>query len=306
MSKYTTEVRFICETLSGLSESAGGNSVENIIATARPKVFDFEFPIFDRNYLPTLETKILKHFYTREIGQETVGLWKLKLNTKLNEIMPYYNQLYNSELIEFNPMYDVNYTRSGSESLSQSESTSNSQSTTESHSSSQSESYSASMSEQLSESLSVSESETASENERNSLLPNTNSWELIQDTPQNGLTGVSELNYLTKAVKNTNGGDTQEYINKGQSGSRQALNTTNRTAGNINNHSSGMSASDQGNMATTSSGTRNALDTKGYLESIVGYRSNNPSKLLEDFRDTFLNIDMMIIHELEPLFMQLW
>ena len=111
MSKYTTEVRYICETAAGLTNSEGYNSVEDIIYKALPSVFNFTFPIFDESYRSVIETKILKHFYTREIGFETVGLWKLKLNTKLNEIMPYYNKLYKSELLEFNPLYDVDLTR---------------------------------------------------------------------------------------------------------------------------------------------------------------------------------------------------
>ena len=111
MSKYATQVRFICETAAGLSDSEGQTSIKQIIAAAIPSVFDFDFPIFDESYRNVLETKILKHYYTREIGLETVGLWKLKLDTKLNEIMPFYNQLYKSELIEFNPMYDVDLTR---------------------------------------------------------------------------------------------------------------------------------------------------------------------------------------------------
>ena len=110
MSKYTTEVRFICEHLCGLDESKGYNDIGTIISNARQKIFDFEYPIFDDNYKSVLETKILRHYYTREIGQETVGLWKLKLCTKLNDIMPYYNQLYKSAVIEFNPMYDMDLT----------------------------------------------------------------------------------------------------------------------------------------------------------------------------------------------------
>lgn len=258
MSKYTSEIRFLCESISGLSESAGGNSVNEIISTARPLIFNFDYPIFDTNYKEVLETKILKHFYTQEIGLETFGLWKLKLDTKLNEIMPYYNQLYESELIEFNPMYDTNYTRSGSESLSQSESTDNSLS------------------------MSQSESESLSENDRNSLLPESYSWELYQDTPQNGLTGVPDMTYLTNATKRQQGGQDQQYLNHSRS------------------------ASSSGNSATSSSGNRQALDTKGYLESIVGYKGNNPSKLLQDYRDTFLNIDKMVIKELTDLFMKLW
>lgn len=110
MSKYTTEVRFICEHFAGLDKSEGFDSVEDIISVARTKIFDFSYPIFSEAYRPILETKILRHFYTREIGYETYGLWKLHLDAKLNEIMPYYNKLYESELLEFDPLSNVNKT----------------------------------------------------------------------------------------------------------------------------------------------------------------------------------------------------
>lgn len=105
MSKYTTEVRFICEQVSGLEESKGYDDTEEIIEAARPKIFDFDYPFFDPAYKPILERKILDHYYTREIAYETYGLWKQKLRAKMREIMPYYNKLYESELIKFNPLY---------------------------------------------------------------------------------------------------------------------------------------------------------------------------------------------------------
>lgn len=110
MSSYTTQVRFICETAAGYNESQGYGKVDEIIHKAIPYVFDFQFPIFDEQYRETLCTKILKHYYTREICEETVGLWKLRLATKMNEIMPYYNKLYESELIKFDPMKDTDTT----------------------------------------------------------------------------------------------------------------------------------------------------------------------------------------------------
>ena len=87
MSKYTTELRYICEMYAG-GESKGYSDVNKVIQAAIPKVFDFDFPIFDEAYRNVLCTKILKHYYTREIAAETVGLWKLWLDTKMNEIMP--------------------------------------------------------------------------------------------------------------------------------------------------------------------------------------------------------------------------
>ena len=111
MSKYTTEVRFICEKAAGFDESVGYSDVENVLNDSWAKVFDFDFPIFDENYRPVLCKKILKHYYTREIGFETVALWKLKLNMMMNEIMPYFNKLYDSELLKFNPLHDADYTK---------------------------------------------------------------------------------------------------------------------------------------------------------------------------------------------------
>ena len=59
--------------------------------------FDFQmtqYPIFDENYRETLNHNILYHYYENEIGFETAALFRLYLNQKLNEIMPYYNELY--------------------------------------------------------------------------------------------------------------------------------------------------------------------------------------------------------------------
>jgi hypothetical protein len=118
MSKYTTEVRYICEEAAGLQDSVGYNNIESVITTAAPVIFDFDFPIFDEAYRLPLEKTILRHYYTREIGEETVGLWKLRLWDRLSLIMPYYNKLYYSETLQFNPLYDVDYTRTSTTDLS--------------------------------------------------------------------------------------------------------------------------------------------------------------------------------------------
>lgn len=110
MSNFTTEVRFICESEAGATESKGFNCVDEILRKSVKKVFNFDFPIFDEKYRIPLETKILRYYYTREICDETVGLWKLRLYNRLNLIMPYYNQLYESALLKFNPLYDVDLT----------------------------------------------------------------------------------------------------------------------------------------------------------------------------------------------------
>lgn len=188
MSKYTTEVRYICEEYAGLNQSAEYPDVEDVISASKEKIFG-NFPIFDEAYRGVLEQKILRHYYTREIGFETVALWKLKLNTKMNEIMPYYNQLYKSELIQFNPLYDIDLTRdykrdtkgenSGENSFNGRENGSASSSTTD----------------------------------------ESTSWNKFNDTPQGGLQGIDSDTYLTSATKVTNesetrsGSTTGNYVN---------------------------------------------------------------------------------------------
>ncbi len=104
MSRYTTEVRYICESLAGLDKSVGYSNVNEVIEKSRNRIFP-PFEIFDESYRSVIETKILKHFYTREIGAETFGLWQLRLDAKLSVIMPYYNKLYKAINIDI-PVID--------------------------------------------------------------------------------------------------------------------------------------------------------------------------------------------------------
>ena len=55
---------------------------------------------------------------------------------------------------------------------------------------------------------------------------------------------------------------------------------------------------------TTSS---NVGTTENYLETLVGKQGTESfSSLLNKFRETFLNIDMMVIEEFSDLFFGLW
>ena len=262
MSKYTTELRYICESSIGNDKAGGYNKVADIIAQARPKIFDFSYPIFDESYRSVLETKIIKHYYTREIGQETYGLWKLKLDTKLNEIMPYYNQLYRSELLEFNPLYNFNITRDHSTKFDSKRTTGND--------------------------VSSSESTNSNENNRNTnnttkTTDNTHK-DLYSDTPQGAIYNLENETYLTNARKVTD--DTYDNITSTDTGNR---------SGNI-----------QSSSRVISDGDDDFNSTEDYLEHVYGFEGKDASELLIKYRNTFLNIDMQVIEELEELFFQLW
>ena len=264
MSKYTTEVRFICETAAGLTESVGYNSIDEVLDGARDSVFDFDFPIFDESYRAVLENKILKHYYTREIGAETVGLWKLWLNTRLNEIMPYYNKLYESELIKFNPMYDVDLTTDYNKE--------------DNGTNNKTGSFSQSGSDSTSGTDGISST-------KNDAIKNDH-WDYYSDTPQGGVNGLADNTYLTNARHITDDGT-------GSTSSVTGTNTISRTGEN----------SKSGN-STDNATIRNVED---YLHHVVGKTGGvSYSKMLKEFRDTFLNIDMLVIGELKDLFMNLW
>lgn len=105
MSNFTTQVRYLCESFGG--EAHGVREIDNQIKRANKTIFDFDYPIFDNNYKEELELKIIRHYYMREIGAETFGLWQLYLCDKMNEIMPYYNQLYTSTLLKLEPLINI-------------------------------------------------------------------------------------------------------------------------------------------------------------------------------------------------------
>lgn len=57
-----------------------------------------------------LAKKIVEHYYMREIGQETIGLFKHYARVTMNEIMEEYLPLIYSSSIEYDPLINVNYT----------------------------------------------------------------------------------------------------------------------------------------------------------------------------------------------------
>lgn len=243
MSKYTTEVRFICETEAGLSESVGYSNIEEVINRAIPRVFSFNFPIFDERYRRVLCKKILKHYYTREICEETYALWKLRLDCRMNEIMPYFNQLYASELIKFNPLYDTDVTKKGNR-------------------------------KQDNKDTQTAKSTTTGTGKVTNNSQGTDR-DLYSDTPQGSLQNIENETYLTNARKQTS----------------EANGTTNS------------------NSTQTASGEqeKKVNSTEDYIETITGkYGGMSYSKMLMDYRDTFLNIDVQIIEKLSDLFFGLW
>ena len=228
MSKYTTQLRYICEEKAGLLESTG--DYNKIIAESYKKIIHPETALFDPEYEAVLFPKIIRHYYFDEIAHETVAHFVFKLNLKLDEILPYYNQLYESALLEFNPLTDVDYTVKG-----------------EKHDNNTADI-------------------TRTDNLVNSVT-NKNK-DLVSDTPQGTLDNVDINNnlYITGATV------TDGIINNENRGTQKHANV-------IKNNNE-------------------------YIERVTGKRGGlTNSEMLLKFRETFLNVDMMIINNLKNCFM---
>lgn len=169
MSKYTTEVRFICEREAGLSESRGLDDVEDILDNSWYAIFKEDFPIFDEGHRAELCKSILRHYYLREICCETVAVWKMWLRQRMKEIMPKYNVMYEANARKFDFLNDVDLTterdKEGSGSNGQVVKGSNSGKTT---------------------------SNVTDDS-------NSESWDKYSDTPQGALDNVKNGTYLTNA-----------------------------------------------------------------------------------------------------------
>lgn len=180
MSRYTTTIKDICEMYANIDRQ-NIKSPKALINYSVRKIFDFPVNI-GRPNTNELLCKLLLHYYTREICAETIGLWKLFLEDKVNEISEMYKLMYSAEKLQF----EYDYTKKVIEKETR-------KTTTE-----------------------------KKENYTNTTDNENNSSELgaFSDTPEGTLTGVDELSYLSTAQKtqsktkenstNTNTGETTD------------------------------------------------------------------------------------------------
>lgn len=110
MSKYTMMIKDIVNDYSKNIESS---KIDDKLDEARKYIFDFNYPIIDESTKKRIEIAILKHYYFREIAFETIGIFKIKLNDRLNLIMSRYNALYEKQDLTLSPYINSYLSESG-------------------------------------------------------------------------------------------------------------------------------------------------------------------------------------------------
>lgn len=296
MSKYTTLLRWPIENR--LDELELSHTEQNW-----PQVYGFlgldDYPIFDELYRQTLNDKIIRRYYMREIGFETVGLFVWNLRTHMHEIMPYYNELYKTLNIIDDPLYTRDMSFKETWDRDESESSTGERSGEESSSTDASEDVttngtSKSAASDASESKSHEDAnQSASSSDRN----------VFQDTPMNGLdTGaIQAMDYATNVTFDD--GSTSSESERDTTGST----TTNRTETGETSETRGTSSHSDtdgtSHESTTDARTGRFDGSREHRET--GY-DRPQSELLLTYRKTLVNIDLMIVDSCASLFMGLW
>lgn len=321
------------------------------------------YPIFNEDYREYLNNKILRHYYFYEIGAETPDRFNYYLETKMNEIMPYYNQMYESELLKYNPLV-TDYseekifrdTANEKESADQTgqqmaETTGDRYSGVTSGNNdtdfSSTQTVSGTNKDNITETIdshSTTENDLHTETDTTSDgtgSTNTNGsrYEVFSDLPQNQLnisttingdsggatyqvdgyatttTGENSVQHSetetheegTSTSSNTGTVDVDGNSTRTQTGSGENTSETTQTqkTGLATRQTDDNERNINRNSATFGSkiSTGRELENESTIRYLTGRSGQSPSRLLQELRSTFLNIDMDIIEELKPLFM---
>ena len=305
MSSYTTQLRYICESLTGHTESVGYNDTKAVITAAVPLVFDFDFPIFDENHRNTLCSKIIAHYYNDEIAYETVGLFKFNLRTKMNEIMPYYNTLYTfaEKAFKENIMNTKNLTKTA-EAHTKTEDSGSAKTDTIVNSSALSTTTNDLATEKYTKNGSE-QSNTKNGTDKTVSSTQVNDITHTSDTPMGALTDLTTGKYMTSGTVNkgtTTGENTVTTSETGKITKTEIGGETTTNTGTVT-----VKDTDKSNTTTKNTDSNSGKTDTNTEETVTGYDGTRiPAELFGAFREKLVDIDLLIINELQELFISIW
>ncbi len=295
-------------------------SQKEMIEKGRQMLFDFDYPIFDENYRSVFETHFIRNFYMREIGFETEWLFKFNLESWLNIHMPYFNKLFESELLTYNPLQntEMNETHNRKNNKSQNENVDTTQSTKSEETTNQKTDQSSNIDGKSHS----SNKETSNNHESGSKNSNVEkdqdnfNRKLTSDIPDSRLQlsetdGEGIINYASYIEENSenNKETTSNKITESKD-SNGEIDNTNDTTSNVT--SSENANTDITSNADTSLNRNNKLtseinDTEDYIQHYVGkIGSITYPEMVMKQRESFIRIEKMIFKEMNDLFMLIY
>ena len=272
-------------------------------------IWAFDYPsYYQGDEKAAFEKKVIDHYYFRQIGQETVGRWLHLFRARIREIMPYYLQMYKSVEI-MNKIEDPFGNVDVTETFEQTETgdrTGNTTGKTTANQTSSVESetdYTDTDTHTTTDDTSERVSDTINETDtRNESAAKEHRY---SNTPSTSIDSLDD--YLTEASRDN---DTIE-------GSNQHTGNNSRTATAEGEHTTIGTTTRTGTEATTGTGN-SVTDTEGTTTE----QSNNTIKHtltrkgnqgvntyahdMIEFRQSFIDVDMMIINNLQDLFLMVY
>ena len=263
--------------------------------------FNYEFYCDDLEVKKKFEEKFINHYWLHEIGCETPARWNQMLKSRLNLTMPYYRQLYQTELASQNINFllnkdlretfireiDTENQLSGTNTTNQSSSGTNSFSQTGSTNSTNSMTQSAT-------------SSSTNSTEQNGTTTNTHKESAIND-------GVA-MATLSEGYLTGTSSDSGTSTNDSTSSSTSENESTASSSSTDDNETSGTSNSTD---SVETTGTSSQTGNEKMVEKTVFLSQGNigvtsSAELLQKWREVLINIDEMIIKDCHGLFMQVY
>lgn len=254
------------ESLTGRTEPVSVEGLPQLFEDARSLLFT-NFPIYDENHRFILENLIMGRYLTREIAFTPFAAWKFKLNQKLAEIMPLYNEMYKITYDLTNPYDDTQYTRTVQTER-------NKNSTTD-------------RDKTLNKTLSQSFDSNSNTDTDSSFTPGTTSVETNIDTPQSEIESFLAGKYMSGATKSYMEGEDHTFNH-----------TATDSSGNQN--TTGVDTENE-------DVTQKENEGVGVDEKFSGKRGGKSYiELMIERRNNIINIDEMILNDLEELFFMVY
>lgn len=270
------------------------------------------YPIYDSAYRAVLNAKIIKRYSFREIGLETPDLFNFFLDMRMGEIMPRYNKLYLAEALIFNPLFNTDLAETttrktenvavGQSSSGEDTTTSGTGTATGTGSGTSTETGSGTATGTGSGTATGTWSGTTTHATVKNIIADS-------DTPQGSLTimDLESGGYASKVEISEQSFDVpDETTNAQDSATTSAQDNATTNAQDIATTTAQDSATTNAQTGATLATAATASEgttTDDYVRHVAGYQGQNPTEMLMKYRDSLINIDVMIIESLNDLFM---
>lgn len=281
-----------------------GKTWEEKALTATEKLFDFNFPWYTEKSdisLADFKRMFFEHHFTDEIGYETIALFKMKMQEVFYRKIPYYTDMYKALHIEYDPLinHEMRGTNNGTTTGEETQNGTTTNSGSDKHNTEHtgtivndgntSNTNSNTHSDTTTTNSTTTSSDTSKTQNIHSDFPQAN-FSTAKDYASNMDRGQNATdNTTTVKGTNNNDGNSKDVSNGAIKNTETFANndlTTDTFGHIINNESSG-----------------NSKGTSSTSYSDIGWSGGSKTTELELYRKAIRNLNEMLLHEFDDLFM---